>query len=163
VIAIYEQHKTAVFNYIYYRIGGDQGLAEDFTADVFLRMLTHIHTFTYQNRPIRAWLYTIARNLINDHYRASKKVRWVLLNEAKQAPGTAFEQQIHLDMRSKHLVQAISHLTNGQQEVIILRFVEGLSVAETAAIMGKRKGAVKTLTRRALAALRRVLEREGAL
>ncbi len=161
VIAIYEAHKTAIFNYIYYRTGGDQQLAEDFTAEVFLRVLNHIDTFTNQGRPVRAWLYTIARNLINDHHRSSLKIKWTILDEAHHAPGTKLEEQIHSDMRSKQLAQAISHLTNAQQEVIVLRFIEGLSVAETAHTMRKRRGAIKTLTRRALAALRRVLEKEG--
>lgn len=162
VIALYEMYKSAVFNYVYYRVGGNQALAEDLTAEVFLRMVSHIHTFVDRKRPLRAWLYTVARNLIHDHYRANGKVKWVALNEQEKDTRATPEQLASLGMESTRLVNAMPHLTELQRDVIILRFIEGLSVAETAAILKKNEGAVKSLTRRALAALRRVLEKESS-
>ena len=69
VITLYEQHKTAVYTYVYYRVGGDQALAEDITAEVFMRMVERLPHFVYRERPFLAWLYTVARHRVADYYR----------------------------------------------------------------------------------------------
>jgi len=160
VITLYQQHKTAIYTYVYYRLGGDQMLAENITADVFTRMVAQLPHFVYRGRPFLAWLYTIARHCVVDHQRRYGRVNLQPLTE--QHPDTAAgpEQQAHLSLEEHRLRQAISQLTEAQHDVVILRFIEGCSVAETAELLDKTEGAVKTLTRRALAALRRQLDRK---
>lgn len=158
ILTLYEQHKTAVTTYIYYRLGGDQALAEEIAAEVFARMVAGLPRFVYRERPFLAWLYTIARNCIKDHYRRDGRYPNQSLPEQHEDETAGPEQQAHLTLESVRLRQALAQITEAQRDVIILRFIEGRSVAETAALLDKKEGAVKTLTRRALAALRRQLE-----
>ncbi|MCB8944961.1 MAG: sigma-70 family RNA polymerase sigma factor [Ardenticatenaceae bacterium] len=160
VITLYHQHKTAIYTYLHYRVGGDPALAEDITADVFERMVLHLPNFVVGERPLRAWLYTIARNRLLDHLRLHGKNGWSSLDEQLPSSASSLEEQSHHRLEQDRVAEALAHLTDEQREVVILRFLEEYNVAETAAVMGKKAGAVKTLTRRALAALRRLLERE---
>ena len=158
---LYQQHKTALYTYIYYRVAGDAATADDLTAELFSRMVAKIHQFQPRKRPFRAWLYTIARNLVHDHYRTEQReaqlARHDIMPTATPDPEIAVQDGLETD----DLLHALRQLTNEQQEVVILRFIEGCSVAETAVALGKRKGAIKTMTRRALASLKRVMERKG--
>jgi RNA polymerase sigma-70 factor (ECF subfamily) len=160
VITLYHQHKNEIYSYLYYRAGCDRTLAEDLTADVFERMVLHLPDFVVGERPLRAWLYTIARNRLTDHLRSQNKRDWLPLDERLPATAVHLEEHTHHRLQSDRVTAALAHLTDEQREVVILRFLEEHNVAETAVVMGKNEGAIKTLTRRALAALRRVLERE---
>lgn len=158
---LYQMHKVPIYTYIYYRVEGNSAVADDLTAEVFGRMITKIHTFDPTKKPLLAWLYTIARNLISDHYRNEQKLARQMnqYDSPKHHQNPEIFVQINFDTRS--LLCALKKLTAEQQEVIILRFIEGRNVAETAEIMGKTVGAVKTMSRRALASLQRTMEREG--
>lgn len=158
VITLYQQHKTAVYNYVYYRLGGNQMMAESITADVFTRMVAQLPRFVYRGRPFLAWLYTIARHCVADHHRQSGRAQLQPLSDQHLDKTAGPEQQAHLSLETDRLLQAIHQITEDQRDVIILRFIEGHSVAETAELLDKTEGAVKTLTRRALAALRRNME-----
>ena len=162
VISLYHQHKAAIYTYFHYRLNGDQTLAEDLTADVFERMVLHLPQFVVGERPLRAWLYTIARNRLLDHLRTDGKQDWLALDERLPAIAISLEEQSHHRQEQDRVAAALAYLTDEQREVVILRFIEAYNVAETAIMMGKKEGAVKTLTRRALAALRRVLASEVA-
>jgi RNA polymerase sigma-70 factor (ECF subfamily) len=157
---LYERHFDAVYSYLFYR-SGDPALAEDLAGEVFLRLVEKISTYTYRGQPILAWLYTIARNLLTDHHRQAG--RTVPLREegqeiaASSDPTKAVER--HLDQAC--LVRAMPALTESQRQVILLRFVQGLSHAETARVLGKTENATKVIQHRALQALRRALEAEG--
>ena len=65
---IYDEHQPAIYRYCVCRVGSD-AVAEDLTSEVFVRLVEKIDDFTYRGRPLLAWLYTIARNLVNDHHR----------------------------------------------------------------------------------------------
>jgi RNA polymerase sigma-70 factor (ECF subfamily) len=160
VIALYHQHKSAIYTYLHYRVGCDRTLAEDLTADVFERMVLHLPSFVVEKRPLRAWLYTIARNRLTDYRRVQGKTEWLALDEQVPSAAASMDEHTQQKLESDQVAAALGHLTDEQREVVLLRFMEEYSVAETAAVMGKNEGAVKTLTRRALAALRRILERE---
>ena len=162
VISLYHQHKTAIYTYLYYRVGSDPALAEDLTADVFERMVLHLPQFVVGERPLRAWLYTIARHRLLDHLRTHGKQDWLALDERLPAIAVSLEEQSHHRREHDRVTAALTHLTDEQREVVILRFIEEYNVAETATMMGKKEGAVKALTRRALSALRRVLASEVA-
>ena len=78
---IYDTLYHSVFRYVYYRVL-DQDTAEDLAAEVFVRMVEHIRTFEPRGHPILAWLFTIARNLITDHYRLKGKADCLPLEES---------------------------------------------------------------------------------
>ncbi|MCZ7671817.1 MAG: sigma-70 family RNA polymerase sigma factor [Chloroflexi bacterium] len=160
VLSLYHQRKTAVYTYIYYRVGGDDAVAEEITADVFLRMVAGLPTFVYRGRPLLAWLYTMARHCVADHFRQNGRFSQQPLSDQYPDTSAGPEQQAALSLEKQRLRHAIAQLTEAQRDVVILRFSDGRSVAETAVLLDKKEGAVKTLTRRALAALRRQLDQE---
>jgi len=155
---IYDRHQPAVYRYIYYRVS-DAATAEDLTSDVFVRLVEKIDRFTYRGRPLLAWLYTIARNLVTDHHRRGGQATILPLDEQLATESGNLERAAERGLAQRRLAAALPHLTEDQRQVIILKFIEGLDNAEVAQMMGKPVGAVKSLQHRALAALRRTLDK----
>ncbi|MFI9720219.1 ECF subfamily RNA polymerase sigma factor, BldN family [Streptomyces sp. NPDC052396] len=155
---LYDQYADTVYRYIYYRVGG-RATAEDLTSETFLRALRRIGTFTWQGRDFGAWLVTIARNLVADHFKSSRFRLEVTTgemldaNEVERSP----EESVLESLSNAALLEAVRKLNPQQQECVTLRFLQGLSVAETARVMGKNEGAIKTLQYRAVRTLARLL------
>ncbi|MDT3398861.1 sigma-70 family RNA polymerase sigma factor [Streptomyces sp. B1866] len=156
--SLYDSYADTVYRYIYYRVGG-KATAEDLTSETFLRALRRIGTFTWQGRDFGAWLVTIARNLVADHFKSSRFRLEVTTgemldaNEVERSP----EDSVLESLSNAALLQAVRKLNPQQQECVTLRFLQGLSVAETARVMGKNEGAIKTLQYRAVRTLARLL------
>ncbi|QKW08348.1 sigma-70 family RNA polymerase sigma factor [Streptomyces sp. NA04227] len=159
---LYDQYSDTVYRYIYYRVGG-KATAEDLTSETFLRALRRIGTFTYQGRDFGAWLVTIARNLVADHFKSSRFRLEVTTgemldaNEVERSP----EESVLESLSNAALLEAVRRLNPQQQECVTLRFLQGLSVAETARVMGKNEGAIKTLQYRAVRTLARLLPEDA--
>ena len=155
---LYDHYSDTVYRYIYYRVGG-KATAEDLTSETFLRALRRIGTFTWQGRDFGAWLVTIARNLVADHFKSSRFRLEVTTgemldaNEVERSP----EDSVLESLSNAALLDAVRKLNPQQQECVTLRFLQGLSVAETARVMGKNEGAIKTLQYRAVRTLARLL------
>jgi RNA polymerase sigma-70 factor (ECF subfamily) len=155
---LYDHYSDTVYRYIYYRVGG-RATAEDLTSETFLRALRRIGTFTWQGRDFGAWLVTIARNLVADHFKSSRFRLEVTTgemldaNEVERSP----EESVLESLANSALLEAVRKLNPQQQECVTLRFLQGLSVAETARVMGKNEGAIKTLQYRAVRTLARLL------
>jgi RNA polymerase sigma-70 factor (ECF subfamily) len=157
--ALYERHYEAVYRYCYYHVG-DVALAQDVTSEVFVRMVQRLDAFDARGRPFVAWLYAIARNLIADTFRRTKRFIQLPLDENLTAAEDAPSRSAERHLLAECLVAALAHLTEEQRQVILFRFVEGHSNTEVARLMEKSEGAIKSLQFRALAALRRALEKE---
>ncbi|MCQ0024357.1 sigma-70 family RNA polymerase sigma factor [Streptomyces somaliensis DSM 40738] len=159
---LYDQYSDTVYRYIYYRVGG-KATAEDLTSETFLRALRRISTFTWQGRDFGAWLVTIARNLVADHFKSSRFRLEVTTgemldaNEVERSP----EDSVLESLSNATLLEAVRKLNPQQQECVTLRFLQGLSVAETARVMGKNEGAIKTLQYRAVRTLARLLPEDA--
>lgn len=159
---LYDHYSDTVYRYIYYRVGG-KATAEDLTSETFLRALRRIGTFTWQGRDFGAWLVTIARNLVADHFKSSRFRLEVTTgemldaNEVERSP----EDSVLESLSNAALLEAVRKLNPQQQECVTLRFLQGLSVAETAQIMGKNEGAIKTLQYRAVRTLARLLPQDA--
>jgi RNA polymerase sigma-70 factor (ECF subfamily) len=154
---LYDRYVDLVHRYIYYRVGS-RPLAEDLTSETFLRALRRISSYTWQGVDIGAWFVTIARNLVADHYKSGRYRLEVQVQEVRDdrtLDGPEDEVLDSLDHRV--LLEAITKLGAEQQECIVLRFLQGLSVGETAEVMGKNDGAVKALQYRAVRSLSRLL------
>jgi RNA polymerase sigma-70 factor (ECF subfamily) len=156
---LYKRHVQNIYRYIYYRVG-DVNMAEDLTADVFLRALEGLAGFTYRGVPFSAWLYRIAHARVMDHFRQQARRELLPLDERLVATGKGPQATVEARLDCEELQSAIAQLTTDQQQVIILKFVEGLSNAEAARILGKTEGAVKALQHRALNSLQRTMRRE---
>lgn len=159
--ALYDQHHQALFRYIWLRVG-ERTLAEDLTGDVFVRMLAALPRYQPSLVSFRAWLYRIAHNLVVDHYRKGGDRNSVPLQQAEnksaegETPLALFEQELTVE----RLRRALEALEQTQRDVVTLRFLSGLSLQETAEVMGKTEAAIKALQHRSLAALRSALAEE---
>jgi RNA polymerase sigma-70 factor (ECF subfamily) len=155
---LYERYVDVVYRYIYYRVGSHH-TAQDLTSETFVRALRRLDGFTWTGRDIAAWFITIARNIVLDHVKSSRYRLEVstgeLLDGDERAPSP--EQDVLARLRDEQLVEAIRRLKPDQQECLALRFLQGLSLAETAQAMGRTAGAVKQLQLRAVRALHREL------
>jgi len=160
---LYDAYVDLVHRYISHRVG-NHALAEDLTSETFLRALRRIGTFTWQGRDFGAWLVTIARNLIADHFKSSRyKLEQTtpdIIESGGDFSSEGPENEVLTGITNATLLAAVRQLGAEQQECIVLRFLQGLSVAETAAILGKNEGAVKALQYRAVKALGRLLPAE---
>lgn len=150
---LYDRHHMQIWRYSHVRTGSREA-ADDLAAQVFAEALSSIHRYRDQGRPILAWLYAIARNLVSKHRRSSAREA----NDGYVEPtGGALEDRID----SMMLAGALECLTSEQREVVALRFYAGYSTREIAAAMGKREAAVYSLEVRAIGALRRQLAQDG--
>ena len=137
---------------------GDTDLCEDLTSDVFIRMLEAFKRGRGWTSTPGAWIFGIARNVVADYYRRRQRRPEVVLDErAFPAVESSLFQQVIVSEEREVLVQAISQLTDEQREVILLRFMEGLSIKDVAEVMDKPPGAVKTLQYRSIRALAKVM------
>ncbi len=153
---IYERYYQGIYNFIFYRVS-EEPLAEDLTAEVFLKAMEAIQSFTFRGIPFSAWLYRIASNLVIDYFRRQPKSPSLELEETQVATDDSPSEAVESALTQRELQRALSYLTDEQQQVIILKFVDGMSNEEVAQILGKTEGAVKSLQHRALASLGRIL------
>nr|HID14179.1 sigma-70 family RNA polymerase sigma factor [Anaerolineae bacterium] len=153
---LYLRYADTIYRYLYYRTA-DEALAEDLTAEVFLRVLEGIGSYNERGIPFLAWLYRIARARLVDHWRRAGRRPVVPLDEKLPDETADIEAALDRIWSSQYLAELLQMLTDDQQQVIILRFIEDLSIAEVAQVLGKSKGAVKSLQHRALRRLGRLL------
>ncbi|MEV0162980.1 sigma-70 family RNA polymerase sigma factor [Nonomuraea fuscirosea] len=161
---LYDRYVDLVYRYIYFRVGSHP-LAEDLTSETFLRALRRIGDFTWQGRDFGAWLVTIARNLVTDHFKSGRYRLEVTTGEVIDVPldGSHIpENAVVTAIINDRVLRAVRDLNPEQQECVVLRFLHGLSLAETALIMGKKSGAIKALQFRAVRSLARALKHDLA-
>jgi RNA polymerase sigma-70 factor, ECF subfamily len=159
---LYNRHYDTVYRYCYYRVK-DADLAQDLASEVFVRMVQSLGTFRGRGRPLLAWLYTIARNLIADVYRQNRRATHLPLEEAHDLSADGEEdlsRHVARKIEADCLAAALKHLTEEQRQVILFKFIEDLNNAQVARLLGRSEGAVKSLQHRALQALRRAMEKE---
>jgi RNA polymerase sigma-70 factor (ECF subfamily) len=161
---IYRRYHREIYHFIYRKVG-DRQLAEDLTHDTFVRGLGSIGRWKWQGKDVRAWLTTIARNLVIDHFKGAYNRYEIttgdLLGDEQIDHGEegSPETAVLEHLRNLALLGALRHLTDDQRTCIINRFIEGLSVPETAAAMDRHENAVKALQWRAVGALARHFDR----
>ncbi|MBB5954715.1 RNA polymerase sigma-70 factor (ECF subfamily) [Saccharothrix tamanrassetensis] len=156
--ALYDRYVDVVYRYVLFRVG-DRTLAEDVTSETFLRALRSIGSISYQGRDVGAWFVTIARNIVFDHVKSSRyrlEITTAELADNREVTGGP-EQEVLTDAANAELLRCVAQLGDDQRECITLRFIQGLSVAETAAKMGRNEGAVKALQHRAVRRLAQLL------
>ena len=154
---LYVRHLEQIYRYVFYKIG-DEGKAEDLTEEVFLSAWEAIDEYEPQGHPFSSWLYRIAHNAVVDHYRTEKDespLDSVAFTPA--ADGLGPEETLLKKRELSRLVRGVARLSDEKQELIILRFVEGLPHAQVAEILNKTEGACRVMQHRALAELSDIL------
>lgn len=154
---IYDLYSPELYRYAA-RFLGDPCVAEDCVADTFSRFLKAIRARRGPKDYLRAYLYRIAHNWIADHYRRAPDV--VELTETQPGNGHSPELEAELRLRRAQMRKAILGLTPDQQQVIALKYLQDWKNEEIAHGLHKPIGAVKSLQHRALANLKRILEKE---
>jgi len=159
---IYDMHFPKVYSYIHRRLG-DKATAEDLASQVFLEAFRGIGGFRYRGVSLLAWLYRIAHNVTCNHLRRRGAHGLVPLdnghsNHEPQVPDAA--ERVHV---WQDISRALRRLSDDQQQVLILRFIEGLPSDEVAAIMRKRVGTVRVIQNRALGRMRQLLAADSRM
>jgi RNA polymerase sigma-70 factor (ECF subfamily) len=153
---IYDQYYPKMLRYCYLRTG-NPAVSEDLASQVFLEALRSIRRYRYRGVPFAAWFYRLAHNLTADYLRRNARQPTVSLREEAEHPDLQTPDEAEASALRQDVAAAIQRLTDDQQQVLMLRFFEGLSHEETAAVMGRRPGAVRALQSRALNTLRRLM------
>ncbi|MEA3334474.1 MAG: sigma-70 family RNA polymerase sigma factor [Chloroflexota bacterium] len=155
---IFDQYQGKIYSYMYHRVG-NPSVAQDLTSQVFLRVLEAIQNERAWQSSFSGWLYRIAHNLVIDYYRRRGRSTQVSFEDvpALVSKGVGPEQAAQRALDAEGLRDAINRLTEEQAQVVTLRFLEGLSIAEVAMAMEKTEGAIKALQYRAVSSLRRLM------
>ena len=161
--AIYDHYFSRVYNYVRYRIA-DAEVADDLTAQVFERTLIHIDAYRPDRAPFAAWLFAIARNLVSDHLRASRRRKWISLDALRNWTSAEPQPDVAIirDETRVELLQAMSRLSDRERDLIALKFAAGLTNRDIAELMGLSASNVGVILYRAVRRLRVDLSaREG--
>jgi RNA polymerase sigma-70 factor (ECF subfamily) len=151
---LYDHYQPMIYRFVFIKVGRREE-AEDITHQVFLQAWQNIRTYRHRGYPFGSWLYRIARNQVIDHYRSNKND---VPLEAADLEGTLHQvsqPDISSQMDMERVMAAIRNLKPEYQEAIIFRFVEDLSIKETANAMHKTEGAVKLIQHRAIEELKK--------
>jgi RNA polymerase sigma-70 factor, ECF subfamily len=155
---LYDHYQGSVYRFLFYRTRSSQ-LAEDLTSETFFRALRSMQSFRWQGKDFGAWLMTIARNLATDHFKAGR-TRLELATEdmglhddATEGPETL----VLAGLANEILLRALTELPSEQKDCLIMRFLQGMSIAETASVLGRSEGAIKQLQLRGVRNLAKLM------
>ena len=155
---LYDHYQSSVYRFLYYRTRSSQ-LAEDLTSETFFRALRSMSNFRWQGKDFGAWLMTIARNLATDHFK-SGRTRLELTTEDMGVHDDATEgpeAAVLAGLTNEILLTALKSLPDEQRDCLIMRFLQGMSIAETAAVLGRSDGAIKQLQLRGVRNLAKLM------
>lgn len=162
---LYDRYYARVYTYLYRRCGHDT-LAEDLTADTFLKAMRGMPSYKNGKAPFLGWLYRIAHNCLISHYRKEKVRELFGINQRKDKeigspakPNTI--QAMDMDIAGHRISDLISLLNSRDQFILSLRYFEDVSIKDIAAIMGTSVTAARTNLHRALQRLRTKIQREA--
>lgn len=158
---LYEENFDRIYRYVLLRVR-NQADAEDITQQVFLKAIENIGSYRWRGMPFASWLFRIAHNLVVDHWKKISREKTDAMAPEdidEMAVGSSSDPATMAELKFdiRQLSMACEQLSDGQREIISLRFAGGLSVAESAKVMGKSEGAVKVLQHAALVKLRRIM------
>ncbi|MCZ2811475.1 sigma-70 family RNA polymerase sigma factor [Modestobacter sp. VKM Ac-2979] len=155
---LYDRYADVVHRYLSRRVA-DQATAEDLTSETFARALRRIDSLTFQGPDVGAWLISIARNIALDHVKSGRHRLEVLTADMRDADRATDgpEDAVLQRLANVDLLAGVRLLSADQRQCVVLRFFQGLSVAETATAMGRKDGAVKALQHRAVRRLAALL------
>jgi RNA polymerase sigma-70 factor (ECF subfamily) len=159
---IYQTYQSAVYRYLFYSCA-DADSAEDLTGEVFLKMVEALPRFQLKSHGFQAWLFQIARNTAIDHARRLKTNRTIPLVEESADPGDAPGDVIEKALTSQMMKDAVQKLESDQRDVILMRFVTRMPLADVAATLHRSEDAVKGLQRRGLITLREILKKQEVI
>jgi RNA polymerase sigma-70 factor (ECF subfamily) len=155
---LYDRYVAKIYRYIYFKTGASASV-EDLTAQVFLKAWESIGSYRWTERPFAAWLFRIAHNLVIDHYRKHHEIVSVDGLALEDGDSPSLDEVVENHLNAAVVRQAIAQLTDDQQQVIILKFMDGYDAEQIAQLLGKNSRAIRSLQYRALGSLNRILKK----
>lgn len=157
--ALYDRHMARVYRHCYYHTSSRSD-AQDLTQQTFLKAWQAMPRFRRGQAPFLAWLLTISSNLAASHHRKGTARELPLPDDLPLRHAQAVDPETAALDRLDHAAvrRAILALKPERRHVIVLRFIEGFSVDEVAAALGKSANNIRVIQHRALAELRRTLD-----
>jgi RNA polymerase sigma-70 factor, ECF subfamily len=156
----FDLYASAIYKYAY-RHAGDAILADQIAGDVFARLIEQLSLGLGPRANLRSYLFEVAYHLVVDQVRYSQKVLPIRLVEFTLPAANLTDLVVERQMQWESVWRAIrDDLTEYQRHVVILRFMEGFSLKETARILGKTVGSIKVAQNRAVAIIRKALEEQ---
>lgn len=150
---LYQTYIDRIYHYVYFRVADDD-LAQDITSQIFLKVWEKLNTYQAGQSPFMAWIYRIARNTVIDYYRTKKIVVSIENTRAAElSHDDDVDEKLDFQIQSQKLRAALRELTKEQRQVLILKFVGGLSTTEIAKKLKKQTGAIRALQMRGLQGL----------
>ncbi len=157
VMEIYEYYFPPIYQFLRLRVS-DAQLAEDIASEVFVKFVKALKGRNAPRKTLRGWLFRVARNELSTHYGKAQKMPTTTLDDwIPASQNTDPEIQVMRSLNVERSRQALRMLAPEQQEVLVLRFGQALSLEETADIMDKSVSAVKSLQFRAVNTLRQIV------
>jgi len=156
---LYDHYQPKIYRFVLIKVGRRED-AEDLTHQVFLSAWQSIKNYRHLGHPFSSWLYKIARNQIIDFYRTSKReqsLEEVSIERIEMVSPPVAQLAAEHALEFGRIQNAIQKLKPYYQDVIIMRFVEELSLKEVAAVLGKSEGAIKLMQHRAVKVLRKLI------
>jgi RNA polymerase sigma-70 factor (ECF subfamily) len=157
-VRLYDEYFSKVYNYARYRCG-DAEAADDLTAQTFERALSRLEDYDPQRGPFGAWLFAIARNLVNNHLRTLQRSNCLSLDicEERPAPAASPEERLIQVESETELLAALSRLSERERDLLSLKFAAGLTNRRIAEVMALSEANVGVILYRALQHLRAIL------
>lgn len=155
---LYDRYFTAIFNYVFRKID-DEDITADLTSQTFLKALKNLKKYKYRGVPFSAWLYRIASNEVNRHYRLTNKKQVFSFEEHEFENLIEQNVEIEEEIDIEYIIQQMHNMSESDIEVIELRFFESKSFGEVAFILGISEANAKMRTYRAIEKLRKLLKR----
>ena len=157
--AIYDHYFPKIYNYVRYRVQ-DADITDDLTSHIFERALANIASYRPQKAPFGAWLFTIARNIVQDHYRSVRFRHWLPLDRAAAHPSVDPLPEDAVEDRdvTARVLQAIRHLAPREQDLIAMKFSSNMENKEIAQVVGLSENNVGVILFRALRQIRDLLK-----
>lgn len=158
ISTLYQRHYVWVFRFLLAHLGNVAD-AEDASQEVFVRLVAKCATFRGESGTFAGWLFRVAQHVLYDHFRSHHRRTTTSLSHADGLanladPNGDADRHLEIAEVSAH----IRSLPKAQRDVLVLRFASGLSLRETAAVLGKAEGTVKALQFQALSALRKLMQ-----
>ncbi|NPC98572.1 sigma-70 family RNA polymerase sigma factor [Nocardioides sp. zg-DK7169] len=155
---LYDHYHLAVYRFLFYRTRSST-LAEDLTSETFFRALRSMKGFRWQGKDFGAWLMTIARNLATDHFKAGRtRLEQTTEDMGRHDDATESpEEAVLASLTNEMLLEALTKLPDEQRDCLVMRFLQGMSIAETAQVLGRSDGAVKQLQLRGVRNLAKLM------
>ena len=162
--ALYDHYQPMIYRFVAVKVGRREE-AEDVTHQVFMSAWQNIASYEHRGHPFSSWLYQIARNQVIDFYRAKKnEMPLDAVDPELFAVTAAAEFEIPTKLAMENIRRALGTLKADYQDVVIMRFIEDLSLKETAEALEKSEGAIKLMQHRAIKELKQILkEKHGTL